>query len=351
MRFGLGDIVPLNIPAGATQLTQEQQGSGWMLQNGWWVWVGPGTPNLTIPITGGPGIPSNSGWVMTPGGSSVWTGPGTQPNVLPPTAVIPLPTGAGVPVNGGWQPLRNGRHMWTGPGYAPANPPGALLHVPAAAMGVMHNWTPQPIIPDSMLPPVIRRNNSPAQATWTPNKYDFAIIAHAKKWQWIAAHGGLKSCCRVPELGGPIYDVPPWEKKPDNAEVFSLMNALPVTAFQTAGVFNGLDTEILNIRVPSGYDGVVKSFVATIGGGLSGYNDFEGDIFWRLQYGIRYVKTLGNVQNTFGSLSNALDAPEISMVRVISGQTISVSANVPAGSPIAGGVIGAGVFGWFYPRR
>ena len=316
---GLGDIVPLNVPSEATQLTPNQ-GSGWMLQtNGWWIWIGAGAPNLQIPISAGPGIPSNSGWVSQPNQTVVWTGPGSTPNVLPNSIT----------------------------------PPGALttLHVGPTAQGPLFNWTPQPILPDSMLPPVIRRDNQPKPVQWNPTKYDMALISRAKKWQWVAAHGGLKSCCRIPELGAPIWDDPPWEVMPSNAvPIPGEMNGLPIAAFQSGGVFTGLDVLILQIRVPSGYDGVINKFVAQTSG-VTGYDDFSGNIIWRLQYGVRYARTLGNVTNTFGSFQNSLLVPGVYSIRVVSDQTNQVFANVPVGSPVAGGSIGAAVFGWFYPRR
>ena len=311
---GLADIVPLNIPPGAVTT----QASGWLMApDGNWYWTGTGAPPIHIPITSGPGISSNAGWVIAPNGQLVWTGPGTQPSILP----------------------------------GSMTPPGSVVSAPSGAQGPLLNWTPQPILPDSLLPPPLQRSNplvSPAQ--WVPNKYDFEVIGRAKKWQWIAAHGGLKSCCRIPELGAPVYDDAPFEVMPDNSLPIDLMNGLPIASFQTAGIFNGLDVLILSITVPSGYDGVINRFVASTTG-VTGYSDFTGSIIWRLKYGIRYAKNLGNVANTFGSLTNALQIPRTNICKVISGQTIEVFANVPVTSPISGGSINAGIFGWFYPRR
>lgn len=316
MRIGIGDIVALNIPPGATQAYLPP---GWYLgPDGNWYWTGDNPPNLNIPITTGPGIPPNSGWATAPSGNLVWTGPG-NPGVLP----------------------------------GSFNPPGTVAQLPPAALGPSLNWTRQPILPDSVLPPPLQRSNPLVQpAKWIPNRYDFAVIARAKKWQWVAQHGGLKSCCRIPELGAPIWDAPPWEKMPSNGYEFQEMNGLPITSFQNGGgAFTGLDTLILSIQVPSGYDGVINRFVGGTTPALTGYSDFDGNIFWRLKYGIRYAKNLGDVQNTFGSFGNAIQVPQTYICRVISGQTIQVFANVPAGSPISGGAITAGVFGWFYPRR
>jgi hypothetical protein len=326
---GIGDITPLNVPSGAfTSYTPDSQ-SGWVLGNdGNWYWATNvnAPPNVSIPVTTGPGVPSNSGWVTGPGSTAglgpdqnwYWTGPGTRPIVLPGCFV----------------------------------PPGTMPSAPLPATGLPHDWTPQPIIPDSMLPDPINRSNPLVQpAQFIPNRYDYDIFKRARKWQWIANHGGLKSCCRIPELGAPLYDDPPWEVMPPNAvPIPGEMAGLPLTSISGGGPFNGEDTLLLSIQVPSGYDGVINRFVATTTD-VTGHVDFSGDIVWRLEYGVRYAKTLGNVTNTYGSFTNALLIPGVYSIKVISGQTIQVFVSIPSMSPVAGGSVSAGVFGWFYPRR
>ena len=315
MSRGLADIVPLNIPPGAVTT----QAAGWLMApDGNWYWTGTNAPSLNIPITSGPGISPNAGWVIAPNNQLVWTGPGTKPTVLP--------------------------------GFM--TPPGSVISVPSGAQGPPLDWMPQPILPDALLPPPLQRSNPlAAPAQWIPNKYDFEVIGRAKKWQWVAAHGGLKSCCRIPELGVPIYDDPPWEVMPVNSlPIPGEMAAVPVTAISGGGPFDGTNTLLLSIQVPSGYDGVINKFVANVNG-VTGHEDFSGDIVWRLQYGIRYAKTLGNVTNTYGSFTNSLLVPGVYQIKVISGQTIRVFASIPVNSPVAGGSVSAGVFGWFYPRR
>ena len=312
---GLADIVPLNIPPGAVTT----QAAGWLMApDGNWYWTGTGAPPLNIPITSGPGISPNAGWVISPNNQLVWTGPGTQPTVLP--------------------------------GFM--TPPGSVISAPQGAQGPPLDWMPQPILPDALLPPPLQRSNplvSPAK--WIPNKYDFEVIGRAKKWQWVAAHGGLKSCCRIPELGAPIYDDPPWEVMPVNSlPIPGEMAAVALSAVSGGPPFDGTNTLLLSIQVPSGYDGVINKFVANVNG-VTGHEDFSGDIVWRLQYGIRYAKTLGNVTNTYGSFTNSLLVPGVYQIKVISGQTIQVFASIPNNSPVAGGSVSAGVFGWFYPRR
>lgn len=322
MRIGLGDITPLNLPTGATeQVSQPPQGGYILGPSGWWIWAGsPGSsPTVQIPLTSGPGVPANQGWVLLPNNTVIWTGPGTHPSTLPPSIT----------------------------------PPNSTVQLMPPAVGQMHDWSPQPILPDSMQPPAIQRSNpliAPAQ--WTRNKWDYEILARARKWEWVAKNGGLKSCCRIPEAGRPIWNEPPWQVMPDDGYEYQQMLGLPLSAFQDPanGAFTGDNVLITSIQVPSGYDGVINRFVAGVSNQTTGYNDFSGNVFWRLEYGIRYAKSLGNVQNTFGSFAGAFEAG-VNVIRVISGQTIQLFANIPAGSPIAGGTINAGVFGWFYPRR
>jgi hypothetical protein len=207
-----------------------------------------------------------------------------------------------------------------------------------------------PIIPDSELPFVLKRTGVLGQG---PNLFNYtrsdAEIAHeAALWQWIAKHGGLKSCCRIPELGAPLYSYPPWQVMPSNAIRFGPNNIYyqPVTAFGPP--FTGVDVVLGEFQCDLGYDGAITHFLCGYTG--SGHEDGSGDIVWRLKIGQRFAKDVGNVQTTFGSIQTALTIPG-SAYRFISGQTVQLIANVPVGSPIDGGRIFAGVLGWMYPRR
>jgi hypothetical protein len=210
-------------------------------------------------------------------------------------------------------------------------------------------WQRDIIPPDKMLPVALKRIAPPNGLPWIPNRYDQALLRDAAVWKYVASHGGLKSCCRIPELGAPIWEQPPWEVMPSQGIEYKEMAAQPITAFQTGGTFSGVDVAILQFVVPIGYDGVLSRFVAQAIN-VQGWNEFDGNIVWRVKIGQRYAKNLGNVTNTYGSFQNAFVIPGYS-IRLISGQTITLYANVPTGAPINGGSISAGAFGWFYPRR
>lgn len=211
-------------------------------------------------------------------------------------------------------------------------------------------WQPQVIVPDAALPPALRRSN-PMQRrnVWTPNRYDYRLRYEAMAWQWMAEHGGLRSCCRIPDLGAPIWNHPPFTTMPARGEELSKMFSQTLANISGGPPFNGTDTLIGQFNVPNGYDGVINRFVCGFTG--DGFEDFSGDIVWRLRVDNRFVKDLGNVTNTFGSFQTAFLVPGSANMRLVSGQTVYVFANIPLNSPVSNGVVTAGVFGWTYPRR
>jgi len=245
------------------------------------------------------------------------------------------------------------RAYWPG-GGAPGGPGGPLgpLAVPPPVTGPAGPWGTTPIIPDSGLPPALQRGN-PLLRRWvwsSGNVWDRRLQHKSRTWGYIRAHGGLKSCCRIPELGAPIWEHPPWMVMPSQGEKIEEMFSQPLTAFQDdGGAFSGLDVVIGSFTVDNGYDGVLNRFVAQFTG--TGFDDFSGDIVWRLKVANRFVRNLGNVVNSYGNFQTAFSVPLQDNIRLVSQQTVYLIANVPAGSPISGGVIAAGVFGWQYPRR
>ena len=237
----------------------------------------------------------------------------------------------------------------------PANAPlpGAVqLGVSPPTTGPAYPWGSQPIIPDSLLPPALQRGNPLLRRwVWGPgNVWDRRIRHKSQTWGYIRSHGGIKSCCRIPELGAPIWDYPPWMVMPSQGEKIEEMFSQPLTAFQDGGGgFSGLDVVIGQFTVDNGYDGVLNRFVVQFTG--DGFQDFSGNIVWRLKVANRYARNLGNVTNSYGNFQTAFSVPLQDNIRLVSQQTVYLIANVPASSPISSGVIAAGVFGWQYPRR
>lgn len=208
-------------------------------------------------------------------------------------------------------------------------------------------FTPQPLIPDDYLPPVLRRTNPILRRTnWTPTPGDMCLWREAIAWKWIQKHGGIPECCFT-EHKSPTYLAFSTEM-PTNGEEFKKPFSQPLTSFQDTGVFTGDDVILGQFQVPYGYDGVINRFICGFTG--DGFVDFSGSIIWRLIIGIRYAKDLGNVQVSYGSLQNALLVPGYN-IPLVSGQTVSLIANIPVSSGVSGGNVFAACFGSFNPRR
>ena len=357
MRINLGDIVtmplptewspdvqydPINFPAGPPTLAQPpnaslnvQSAPGTYQQ----VATGPTGPFPNIP----PAV-ANAGSFGYPGADEVFGSDGG--------GGVPYPAGSGIPSDFGagyGAGIPGGYGGEPGGGYGAGGPfPGGGPLGRPLARGA-NPWARQAVLPDAVLPPALQRSNPSIQRVpWIPNKFDYALMRSAWFWAWVQKHGGLKSCCRIPELGAPVYDVDPVVAMPNNGLVYRKPFAQPISAFMSSGAYTGLDVILGQWRVPEGYDGVINRVVCSFTG--NGFQDFSGNIVWRVQVGLRYPKDYGNITATWGDYQTAFLIPG-SNIPIISGQTVTVIANVPAGSPVNGGYITAGTFGWLWPRR
>lgn len=319
-RRGVGDVVPMPLPTctpwpGGVLISQN---CDWGPEAFEEAAVAQGGPNGSLVLLGGTPQP---GATAPPAGVP----PGVASSTNPPGGFVLGPGGLRIP--------------------APATgAPGAPLPYPGGP------YARTPILPDWMLPPELQRSNpSVGILQQRANRYDGKIARQAALWRWIARHGGLKSCCRIPELGAPIYDEDPRIVMPDQAIRLTKMYSAPVASFQDGGGnFTGLDVVVGSFNCEIGYDGVINKVVFGFTG--TGHVDFSGDIVWRVKVAQRYAKDLGNVTNAFGSFADAMLVPG-SNWPLVSGQCVQAIANVPAGSPIAAGSITMGIFGWAYPHK
>ncbi len=213
------------------------------------------------------------------------------------------------------------------------------------------------IIPDSHLPgPLKRISPLTDRLVFERNRYADEIQREMSTWAYIQAHGGLKSVCRIPELGAPVYDVNPRLEMPRQGQDFRKFFMQTPAVLEAATPVNAAGDVVLGqFRCPNGYDGVLTKVVFGFTG--DGHVEGSGDIVWRIQIGQRFARDLGNVQITYGTFSDAWLAGGAS-IEIISGQTVTVYVNLQiptfegtGPSPISGGMIQAGCYGWFYPRR
>lgn len=172
-----------------------------------------------------------------------------------------------------------------------------------------------------------------------PNEFNRLLDMEGQVWDWIIANGGLGKICPG---AGTIYQDPPWVKMPAQARRFSKINSIALPA---PAQYN-TDLLVTSMIVPQGWDGVIVSTVNMFTG--SNFNEGSGDIKWRLQINQRYVKDMGQLTTTLGSMTQPYPVNNGS-IRLVSRQLIQFFANVANANPVNGRIICA-MFGWFYPR-
>lgn len=187
-----------------------------------------------------------------------------------------------------------------------------------------------------------------------PNVFDDCLDDEYRWWKQFLAAGGLKACC---PQGRKQYTSPPWVSMPSEGRRFRPITYTPLTSFQTAGVFNGVDTIVLQMRVPLGYDGVISDVVMNFTG--SGFAEGSGNIIWRLAAdylpaagvatGGRYLRDMGNIKTSLGSLTQPQPVPRGGL-RVYSYDYVTMYCAIAPGATVANGMILASISGWVWPR-
>lgn len=154
------------------------------------------------------------------------------------------------------------------------------------------------------------------------------------------------------------YRSAPWVSMPPEGRRFRPITYTALTAFEVPGPgFNGVDTVVLQERVPLGYNGVISDVVFNFGG--QGFVEGSGDITWRLAAdylptgavltGGRYLRDMGNIQTQLGSLTQPSPVPRGGLL-VYSWDWITVYINVSAAATISNGNMITSISGWYWPR-
>ena len=182
------------------------------------------------------------------------------------------------------------------------------------------------------------------------NEYDACLTRDRALWDHIVRCGGLQTIC-CPRGRAP-YTQRPWVAMPKEGRRFKPISTLLVS---DAVPFTGLDVAVMTERVPVGYDGVISDVVCEIvpgPGGITGFIEGSGDIAWRLAADTRFLRDMGNLQVTVGSLTTPSPVPR-GMLRVYSHDVLTFYVNFAIGaeariSPTAR--IVCSITGWYYPR-
>jgi hypothetical protein len=134
----------------------------------------------------------------------------------------------------------------------------------------------------------------------------------------------------------------PYTVIPYDGQEFRRQGAITLPAEQ-------VDSLVLKWTVPTGWDGVIWGVMFVFSG--SGYLEASGDIIYRLNINRRWVKGLGSVNNTMGSLQQTFPLTEHE--RIWSGQVVGLYAYLGSGALgrlNPNGRIIAAIDGWVYPR-
>lgn len=167
------------------------------------------------------------------------------------------------------------------------------------------------------------------------NIYDDCLLAEAVMFERALP---FQECC-VPA---------PWQEMPASGQRFQRRGAIALPAGA------GVDTAVVSWRVPPVWDGVIITvtnvFSPTPGG--AGLVEGSGWLTWRLQDNYRYLRDLGNIQISLGTLRHPFELDGAGY-RIFPNDlltyTVSVSAAGIANLDPNGRVICA-ITGWLYPH-
>jgi len=134
----------------------------------------------------------------------------------------------------------------------------------------------------------------------------------------------------------------PWLIMPCEGRMFQ-----PVKNIQLPVVLD-VDTPVLTLKVPYGYDGVLTHVFNVFTG--TPFDEGTGDLIWRVQVGNRFARDLGEIVTTRGSLNNGFQIPGSGII-LRSDQLVTYLVNVTSalvGPP--GARVICGMAGWFWPK-
>ena len=106
----------------------------------------------------------------------------------------------------------------------------------------------------------------------------------------------------------------------------------------------GVDTVVLAIRVPGGFDGVIK-WISNNLPGVAGFS--PGNLIWRIQINNRPVRNFGNILNEKGTIAQGR---EVSPIRVFSGDLITYTIQQVPPAALTGQTV-CSLTGYFFPSK
>ena len=182
-----------------------------------------------------------------------------------------------------------------------------------------------------------------------PNEADACLLDDLLYWEYILSLGGLETCC---PKGRKPYANRPWIAMPAEGRRFKPIGTLAVPNLADPANLN-TDITVLQVQVPKGYNGVITDVVCEItAAGATGLVDGSGDITWRLSANQRYLRDMGNITTTLGSLTAPNPVPRGGL-RVYSSNLLKFTVNFDNAAALninPAGIIICSITGWYYPR-
>lgn len=153
--------------------------------------------------------------------------------------------------------------------------------------------------------------------------------------------------CAIAEERAMGYWPMPWVEMPPGGIPFD-----PFAAITTPAA-NGVETEVLQFKVPYGYDGIINGITNLFTG--PGFVEGSGDLIWRIRVGQpqlqgRPQRNYSSIRQTMGDLTSPREVP--GGIRIIADQFVEYSVVHSLGSPIvpAGTRIICNIQGYYWPR-
>ena len=108
----------------------------------------------------------------------------------------------------------------------------------------------------------------------------------------------------------------------------------------------GVDTTVLQMIVPQGYDGVIKWISNNV---LMQTPLFvSGDLIWKININNRPVRNFGNIRQEKGTI---FQGREISPIRIFSGNVVTYTVQLTPGSSLSGGETVCSLTGYYFPSK
>lgn len=178
------------------------------------------------------------------------------------------------------------------------------------------------------------------------NEWDACLIEDRLDWDYLLQKGGLRTVC-CPK-GRRVYKSPPWITMPAEGRRFK-----PVGVLALAAITADTNQAVLQMTADTGYDGVITDIVCeATAPGATNFVEGSGMISWRLAANLRYLRNVGNIQTTMGSLTSPGVVPRGGW-RIYSREVLTFYVNITAAAMALlnpNTNIICSFSGWQYPR-